>query len=302
MMFEWAYVESIVTSGIFRAAVLLLVGWPLAALLARVSARAARRRFTPQSGMLAGKAVRYSLVLLVLVMALRELGFDLTALLGAAGIAGVAIGFAAQTSLSNLISGIFLIWEKPFQVGDVVQVDATTGVVHSIDLLSLKIRTFDNRFTRIPNETLIKSPFTNITRFPIRRLDLDINVAYKESIERVRSILGQVADANPFSLDEPAPIIVFKGFGDSALEMMLGVWCEKKDFLALRNSILPEIKRRFDEEGIVIPYPHRTLYTGEITTPFPIRMVPDPVEPPEPGAADPGSPQESGGPPDQPMA
>jgi len=281
MTIKWTFIAEIVNSGMFRAAVLLLIGWPLAALLARVSARAARRRFTAQSGMLVGKGVRYSLVLLVLIMALREIGFDLTALLGAAGIAGVAIGFAAQTSLSNLISGLFLIWEKPFQVGDVVQVDATTGVVHSIDLLSLKIRTFDNRFTRIPNETLIKSAFTNITRFPVRRLDLDINVAYKEDIARVRALLSEIADANPFSLDEPAPIIVFKGFGDSALEMMLGVWCEKKEFLSLRNSILPEIKRRFDEEGIVIPFPHRTLYTGEITTPFPIRMVQEPVDAPE---------------------
>ena len=147
------------------------------------------------------------------------------------------------------------------------------GVVHSIDLLSVQIRTFDNKLVRIPNESLIKTQFTNVTRFPIRRLDLDVGVAYKEDVDRVIEVLEEVANRNPYSLDEPTPLIVFKGFGDSALEFMIGVWFVKTDYIQTRNSMLKEIKARFDQEGIEIPFPHRTLYTGSKTEPFPVRVV-----------------------------
>ncbi len=258
---------------IVRLLLLLAIGFPLIRGLERLAIRAGGRKLSPQGAMLAGKAVRYGLGAVLLAMLLSELGFTLTAILGAAGIAGVAIGFASQTSLSNIISGIFLIAEKPFQAGDALQIGDTLGIVHSIDLLSVKLRTFDNRFVRIPNEHLVKTPFTNITRFPIRRFDIDVGVAYKEDIDHVIRVLADIADKNPYALDEPAPLILFKGFGDSALDFLLGVWFEKSDMLNLRNSITKEIKRRFDEEGIEIPFPHRSLYTGSVTDPFPIRIV-----------------------------
>src|SRR5699024_2454555 len=116
-------------------------------------------------------------------------GISLAPLLGAAGIAGVALGFASQTSVSNIISGLFLIAESPFKVDDIITVKSTTGVVLSIDILLVKLRTFDNQYVRIPNETLIKTEVTNITRFPIRRLNTTISVAYKEDIGQVREIL-----------------------------------------------------------------------------------------------------------------
>lgn len=256
-----------------RTLVILAIGWPLIRLAESLARRAAQKRFTPQSLMLLTKGVRYGLGIILTVTLLNELGFNLTAIIGAAGIAGVAIGFAAQTSLSNLISGIFLIAEKPFELDDVIQIGDTVGLVHSIDLMSIKLRTFDNRYIRLPNASLINNQLTNITRFPIRRLDLDIGVAYKEDLTHVLAVLKDVADKNPFCLDEPEPLIVFKGFGASSLDFMLGVWFEKTDMLKLKNSILLEIKRRFDEEGIEIPFPHVSLYAGSASDPFPVRIV-----------------------------
>ncbi len=258
---------------VLRAVLILGLGLPFMRIVSRLVNRASAKRLSEQSGMLLGNAVTYAGSALVILMCLRELGFKLTAFLGAAGVVGVAVGFAAQTSLSNLISGLFLIAEKPFEVGDVIQIDNTTGIVHSIDLISLKLRTFDNRFIRIPNETLVKNQLTNITRFPIRRLDIDVGVAYKENVDHVIRVLNEVADRNPFCLDEPAPLIIFKGFGESALEFLFGVWFQKSDMLNLRNSIMREIKERFDAENIEIPFPHRSLYAGAATAPFPIRIV-----------------------------
>ncbi len=271
-IFEWISAN---LNTIVRVAVMAAAGLPAIGIAAKLAVKSGGKQLTPQGTMLLGKSVRYGLGAILTVMIFSELGIKLTPILGAAGIAGVAIGFAAQTSLSNLISGIFLIAEKPFHVGDALQIGDTMGIVHSIDLLSLKLRTFDNRFIRIPNENLIKNQFTNVTRFPIRRFDIDVGVAYKEDIDHVIRVLADIADKNPFCLDEPAPLILFKGFGDSALDFLLGVWFEKSDMLNLRNTIMKEIKRRFDEEGIEIPFPHRTLYTGAITDPFPIRLVKD---------------------------
>ncbi len=264
------------TEAIIYCILLIVVGFPLIRLLGYMIRKGLRKKVSEQAIMLFSKGVVYIGTAVIILMVLQQAGFKLGTLLGAAGIAGVAIGFASQTSLSNLISGLFLIWERPFSVGDVLHVSSDHGIVHSIDLLSVQLRTFNNQLIRIPNEVLIKSSFTNVTRFPIRRMDIPIGVAYKEDITKVMDILREVAEHNPLCLDEPPPVIVFKGFGDSALEFLFGPWFSKTDYIALRNSLMTEIKERFDAEGIEIPFPHRTLYAGEATKPFPVHVVPAP--------------------------
>ena len=255
------------------AALTLTIGLVLAWLISRGIARMLRRRLKAQEAMLVKRLSYYLLFSLVIIATLHQLGIDLGVLLGAAGILSVAIGFASQTSASNIISGIFLIAERPFVIGDLLNVEGTIGEVVSIDLISVKIRTFDNLMLRVPNEMLIKSTFVNLTRFPIRRLDVQVGVAYKENTERVRSILFDVAQQNPLCLDEPKPLFIYKGYGDSALELQFSVWAKRENFLLVRNSIQEEIKTAFDKNGIEIPFPHRTLYTGSVTEPFPVRVV-----------------------------
>jgi len=267
---------------IILCSLLLGIGLPFFQLLGYLIRKGLKKKVTDQALMLLSKGVVYIGSLIVFLTVLAQAGVKLGTLLGAAGIAGVAIGFASQTSLSNLISGLFLVWERPFQVGDLLKAGDDTGVVYSIDLLSIQLRTHDNKLIRIPNETLIKNSFTNVTRFPIRRMDIPIGVAYKEDVEKVMRILREVADNNNYCLDEPEPVIIFQGFGDSALEFLFAPWFAKTDYVAMRNSLLIEVKKRFDEEGIEIPFPHRTLYTGAVTEPFPIKLVPSDVVPPVP--------------------
>ncbi len=267
-----------------RAGLLLLLGFLLASLVSRLAVRGLKSRLSVHHLQLFRRLVYYLLLALFAASALRELGFNLAVLIGAAGVLTVAIGFASQTSVSNLISGLFLIGEKPFAVGDVIQVGGTTGEVLSIDALSVKLRTFDNLFVRIPNESLIKSEVTNMTRFPIRRLDIKLGVAYKEDIDQVRKVLNEVADRNLRCLDDPAPTFIFLGFGDSSLDLQFSVWAKRENFLELRNSIQPEIKKAFDAAGIEIPFPHLSLYTGSETKPLPLQLssipAPDAESPP----------------------
>ena len=257
---EWfrALSPDVLTKGL-RVVITVVVGLFLVRVLAVVIQRYIMRKSTPQRQMIARKAISYTGFSIVLMAVLGELGVKLTALLGAAGIVGIAVGFASQTSVSNIISGLFLISEKPFAIGDVIKIGGTTGIIQSIDLLSIKIRTFDNMFVRIPNEKILTSEVTNVTRFPIRRMDITLHVSYEEDLDRVRSVLNEIAVANPWCLDEPAPVIVLGEFKESGIELLFGLWFSKTDFLDLKNSIMNEILARFRAEGISIPYPHRTV-------------------------------------------
>ncbi len=221
--------------------------------------RMTRKYLSQQYSMLLRKAIQYTGAVIVLFIILSVLGVKITALLGAAGIVGIAVGFAAQTSMSNLISGLFLISEKPFQIGDAIKVGENTGVILSIDLLSVKIQTYDNQYIRIPNSLLLNTELTNITRFPIRRLDIRFAVSYRTDLTRLRRALLEVAAANPYCLDEPEPLIVFSEFGESGMHFLFGIWFHKPDQLAMRNSLMQQIKERFDAEGIEFAHPVRTL-------------------------------------------
>ncbi|MGK0236767.1 MAG: small-conductance mechanosensitive channel [Candidatus Pelagisphaera sp.] len=257
-------VETIVGRGnwdiALRVGILILIGIPACFILSRIIGKISRKRLGEHAGILIQKLLLYVSLIAVFITILLEFGFNLGALLGAAGIMSVAIGFASQTSLSNIISGIFLYGEKPFAVGDVIRVGSTTGIVLSIDLLSVKLRQFDNQFIRIPNETMIKTEVATITKFPVRRVDINVGVAYRTKTDQVIRALKEVADKNPFSLDDPSPVIIFQGFGDSSLNFMIGAWCVREQFLDLKNSLTRDIKDKFDAEGIEIPFPQRVVH------------------------------------------
>ena len=251
---------------------ILIIGYLLARFARNGVGRFKVANLTPHSMILLKRLVFYGILILTFISVMKELGFDLSVVLGAAGIFSVAIGFASQTSASNLISGLFLMMERPFSVGDIIRVESTTGEVISIDLLSVKLRTFDNLFVRIPNESMIKTQVTTLTRFPIRRADLQVGIAYKEDIERVKEILNNIATKNLLCLDEPAPLFILLGFGSSSVDIQLSVWAKKENFLTLKNSMYQEIKKTFDQQNIEIPFPHISLYSGEATKPIPVSI------------------------------
>jgi small-conductance mechanosensitive channel len=258
---------------IVRALIIAIAGLVVAKVLSGSAARLAAKRFSTHHQIILRRTIYYVVIALFAISVLYELGFNLSVLVGAAGILSVAIGFASQTSASNIISGLFLLGEQPFGVGDVVQVGSTTGEVIAIDLLSVKLRTFDNLYVRIPNETMLKSEVITLTRFPIRRFDLKLGVAYKEDIDTVRDILFELAQRNPLCLEEPKPLFIFSGFGASSLDIQFSVWAKRENFLDMRNSLQTEIKQAFDARGIEIPFPHVSVYAGSVTAPFPVTVV-----------------------------
>lgn len=230
------------------------------------------RRATPQQRMLLKRGIQMVIIFAFVVSSLDVLDVPLDIFFGAAGVLTLAIGFAAQTSVSNLISGLFLIVERAVELEELIEVDGTTGFVTSIGLVSTRMRTFQNLLVRIPNETMVKAKIINYSRLPIRRIDLQIGVAYKEDIKQVQKILFALAEENPLVLEEPQPLFIFVGFGNSSLDVQLSVWTLSANYLSVLNGMQIAIKEAFDENGIEIPFPHITVYTGSETTPFPVGL------------------------------
>jgi small-conductance mechanosensitive channel len=267
-VYEWLQTDQ--AHAVVRAAVIVLIGLLIYLLVRR---RIKRRKGASPQWVMVRRVLGVLILAVTCLWALHELGLKMGVLLGAAGILTVALGFASQTSASNVISGFFLMAERPFSVGDLIKVGETTGRVLDIEFLSVKLRTFDNRLVRIPNETMLKTEFANLTRFPIRRVDLEIGVAYKEDVNKVRRILFEVADKNPLCLDEPRPFFFYRGYGDSALQILFGVWTANENYFEVHTSLYLQIKEAFDRAGIEIPFPHLSLYTGSVTDPMPVKLV-----------------------------
>ncbi len=241
-----------------HALVIVVLGLILARVASRGVAKLVARRDAAHARTVR-RVVAWSVVAVTAAWALEELGFKIGVLLGAAGVVTVAIGFAAQSSLSNLISGLFLFAERPFSIGDVVELEGVTGEVLAVELLSTKLRTFDNHYVRIPNEVIFKTKVVNLTRFPLRRVDLLLPVAYQTDVAALRGTVLAVASANDKCLAEPAPLLFISSFDESRILMQLSVWCATPDFLALKTSIQEQVKAALDAAGVRPPLPQRVL-------------------------------------------
>lgn len=269
---DWLKLEMVQSAGakIVHVVIWLIISWILLKLLCQVLRKITSMKMSPQASRLTVKIVKNAGYIIIGVEAFALMGFDILTLLGAASIIGVAVGFASQTSLSNIISGLFLVGEKQINLGDMIEVDGITGNVDSINLMSVQLRLPNNTMVRIPNEMIIKNPVSNITRFSTRRCDLDLGVDYNCDIEHVMDILREVIKANKMCLDDPAATVMFTGFQDSSLGFKVGAWCLKENFLDCQSSLAHDIKHRFAAEGISFPFPTRSV---ESRTPIKVEIT-----------------------------
>lgn len=211
------------------------------------------------------RIIFYIGVILSTIIPLKYSGIDVNGLLNIAGVAAAilttAVAFASQTTISNFLSGVFLLAEKPFEVGDYVTINDTLGEVLSIDLLSVKIRTKDNILVRIPNEQLLKSQFKNTTRFPIRRCDVKLRVSFTEDLQKLKKILMEVAKQNSLCLVSPPPDLSFIEFGESTILLQFSVWAKQPAFSSLQTNIQMEIQAALYTHDIKLPSPSALTLT-----------------------------------------
>jgi len=201
------------------------------------------------------------------VMSLDVLGVNVMPFVAGAGVAGIAIGFAAKDTLSNLIAGVLLIIDRPFEINDRIEVwsapsgGATWGDVVDIGIRATKIRTTDNIIIIIPNNEIMKRDIVNYTLSSAHiRVRIDIGVAYEADIEKAKQAIVNVAAALPWVMSTPAPKVVVTNFGESSVDLQLRVWIkDARKRIDTISTITDQVKAAFDKEGVEIPYPKRDI-------------------------------------------
>lgn len=252
------WIKSLLTWGnlvkVVVAVVVLLILWIVYRLIIRGVKRVKSEKMTVNRQQMIMRTVKYAYWILVLMYVLSLFGVKLSAIWGAAGIAGVAIGFAAQTSVSNLISGLFVITEGSLKVGDFIIVDGVSGVVDEIKLISIRIHTLDNQMIRIPNSKIIDSSMTNNSYHSKRRMTLNVSVAYDTDMPKALEALEKAPGLCDKVLTDPAPAVWYDGFGASGINMTVAYWFNSADLVAAKNQMYCAMKKVFDDAGIEIPY------------------------------------------------
>ena len=209
------------------------------------------------------KAVYYTIIIFGFIIAIPYIGFSLGGLLVAGGFAGIVLGLATQTVLSNLISGLFLMAEKPIQIGDGVSIGDIGGVVKDIRVLSTTIRTWDGIYVRIPNEKVFTSNIYNYDAHAARRFEYKVGIAYKDDADKAVDLIKNLLEEHPLILKDPSPQIFVEELGDSSVNLTIKIWAPSKVWYDVKTEMLWKIKVALEKAGIEIPFPQLVIWKGE---------------------------------------
>jgi len=206
----------------------------------------------------------YGTIIIVSISALERMGIQLSGLLLAGGITGIILGFASQNIVGNLISGIFLIIEKPIKIGDQVEIDKISGFITDIRIISTLIRTYDGLLVRIPNQQVFTSNITNLVGFPVRRFDFTIGIRYSDDADQAIFLIKDLIDKEPFALLNPAPSVYVSELGESSVNLIVRIWAPISEWFTLKTNLVWAVKKTLEENGIEIPYPQRVVYLHNV--------------------------------------
>jgi small conductance mechanosensitive channel len=241
---------------ILRIGILLAAGFYGIAALKRILTRALQRLYSDSVRIpILVRVVTYLAAFIIGASILQELGINITALLGAAGILGVAIGFAAQASVSNIISGIFILIEHPFSLDDEIQIDEFTGKVVDINLFSIGLLTPDHRTIRIPHEKLLKNIIINKTNRAKRRYEIPVSVAYDEDLERVRTVFINAMRNESYCLMSPEPLIWVDSVNGDMAQLTVAVWVDSSKLMEAKQRLFGALYAACKKENIKLHQP-----------------------------------------------
>lgn len=253
---------------------ILIVAWLLSRILSGVMRRATSRMQLPEllSQFFTG-TVRWVVMIIGTIMALMSLEVSIAPLLAVVGAAGFVIAFALQDSLSNVASGLMILFFRPFDIGDIVEAGGVSGKVTSLNLVSTTIRTFDNKEMIVPNNSIFSNVITNSTSVNKRRVDMEFGIGYDDDINQTLSILGDIVSNHPKILKDPAPTIRVNTLMDSSVNIICRPWTGSDDYWSVYWDITEAVKKRFDAEGVGIPYPQQDVHLYIQDTPVSQAMV-----------------------------
>lgn len=204
--------------------------------------------------------VYYSVIIIAVIAVLPTLGVKLSGLLVAGGIAGLAIGFASQSIIGNLISGIFLIIERPIKIGNGVNIDGTVGIVEDIRIMSTTIRQYDGLYVRVPNQKVFTANITNFATHVARRVEYMVGIRYTDDADQAIQIIKDLINEHPLTLVNPDPVVFVDNLGDNAVNIRVLFWAPTPEWWNVKIELLWKIKQALENEGLGIAFPQRVVW------------------------------------------
>lgn len=246
---------------IIGALLILILGRFVAGLVRKAVRRVLTKAGTDPALVSFFGSLAFALVIVFAVVAsLAKFGVQTTSFVAVLGAVGFAVGFALQGSLSNFASGVMLLVFKPFTVGDLIEAAGVTGIVRNIGLFNTELSTLDNVKVIVPNGKAYGDVIKNISGYDTRRVDMVFGIGYGSSIAKAYEIIQALIEADTRILKDPAPQIAVSALADSSVNFVVRPWCKAEDYWNIKFDLIRNVKERFDEAGIEIPFPQRTVH------------------------------------------
>ncbi|KKN98006.1 hypothetical protein LCGC14_0152050 [marine sediment metagenome] len=248
-------------SQLLLALVTLAVGWWIVGrVVATLDKVMTRRQVEPTLHGFVSTLVSIALKVLLLISVAGMIGIETTSFIAVLGAAGLAVGLALQGSLANFAGGTLILFLRPFRAGEYIEAQGVSGTVDSIQIFNTILKTPDNKTVIVPNGSLSNGNIVNYSRQATRRVDVNIGIDYGDSVKQARSILLGLAEADSRVFKDPAAVVWLASLGDNSVNLSLRMWAKTEDFWGVFWDIQEQAKEAFDEQGISIPFPQRTVH------------------------------------------
>ncbi len=255
---EWTILYGV---RILAALAIFIIGRMVAGTVKKVLIRTMGRSKMDQTLISFVASLTYvALMAFIIIAALGKLGIQTASFVAIIGAAGLAVGLALQGSLANFAAGVLMIIFKPFKVGDYIEGGGMAGTVEEISIFTTHLKSPDNRAIIVPNAKITSDSIVNYSAKEIRRVDLNVGVSYNDDIDKVKSVLWDIIHSDERVLKDPAPTIALFELADSSVNFVVRPWMKSGDYWSFYFEIYEKIKKRFDTEGISIPFPQQDVH------------------------------------------
>ena len=252
---------------LLTALIVVIVGKQLVKILLKVIKVALEKANTEETvRIFIANLLNTVFTVIIFVAAINQLGVETTSIIALLGAAGLAIGLALQGSLANFAAGILIVIFRPYKVGDYIEAGTNVGTVKDIQIFSTVLRTPDNKAIVVPNGSIMDGSITNYSEQPTRRIDIIASCSYEDDLDKVKQVLKTILDNEERILTEPKPQIAVSELAESSVNFIVRPWVNSSDYLPVMYSLLEQIKKTFDQEGISIPYPQSDIHIHEKKT------------------------------------
>ena len=249
---------------LLTALIVVIVGKQLVKILLKVIKVALEKANTEETvRIFIANLLNTVFTVIIFVAAINQLGVETTSIIALLGAAGLAIGLALQGSLANFAAGILIVIFRPYKVGDYIEAGTNAGTVKDIQIFSTVLRTPDNKTIVVPNGSIMDGSITNYSEQPTRRIDIIASCSYEDDLDKVKQVLKTILDSEDRILTEPKPQIAVSELAESSVNFIVRPWVNSSDYLPVMYSLLEQIKKTFDQEGISIPYPQSDIHIHE---------------------------------------